>query len=119
MNTLKRKYIIKDIALGNEGIYFKLFPNKIVTVPYDYTEKLKNAKKEDLKEYRLIGGGIGVHFEKIDEDISVDGLVKDFIEKYQKITVTLPHELVNKLDEMAVSLNKNRSKIIQEALKRI
>jgi predicted metalloprotease len=36
---------------------------------------MQNAKKEQLLNYRIIGGGIGIHFEEIDEDISLNGIV--------------------------------------------
>ena len=40
-----------------------------------YTKKIQSATKEELFNYRLIGGGIGVHFEQIDEDISLSGII--------------------------------------------
>jgi hypothetical protein len=31
--------------------------------------------KADLNNWRFIGGGIGIHWEALDEDISVEGLM--------------------------------------------
>lgn len=58
-----------------DKIYIYLSSGDILTLPYTYTKKIANAKKEQLLSYRIIGGGIGVHFEHIDEDISLDGIV--------------------------------------------
>ena len=65
---------ISRLDFGNK-IYIYLSSGDILTIPYNYTKKIENAKKEQLLSYRIIGGGVGVHFELIDEDISLDGIV--------------------------------------------
>ncbi|MBE0497352.1 MAG: DUF2442 domain-containing protein [Campylobacterales bacterium] len=77
MNTF-----INRLDFGDK-IYVYLQSGDILTLPYSYTKKIQNATKEELLNYRLIGGGIGVHFEQIDEDISLSGI----------ITYKLNHEL--------------------------
>jgi hypothetical protein len=74
MNTLKNRLLIKKIDLDDK-IYVELNSGDILTLPYSYTKRLESASKSDLKEYKLIGGGIGVHFPKIDEDISLSGII--------------------------------------------
>ena len=37
--------------------------------------KIKNSSKEQLKGWRLIGNGVVIHWEKIDEDLSVEGFL--------------------------------------------
>ena len=69
MNTF-----INRLDFGDK-IYVYLQSGDILTIPYSYTKKILGAKKEELLEYRLIGEGIGVHFEKIDEDISLKGII--------------------------------------------
>lgn len=69
MNTL-----INRLDFGDK-IYVYLQSGDILTIPYSYTKKILEAKKEELLAYRLIGGGIGVHFESIDEDISIKGII--------------------------------------------
>ena len=69
MNTL-----ITRLDFGDK-IYVYLKSNDILALPYTYTKKIQNATKEQLLHYRLIGGGIGVHFEDIDEDISLSGII--------------------------------------------
>ncbi len=66
--------LIKKLEF-NEKIYIYLDSQDVLAIPYDYTKRLQNAKKEDLKNYHLIGGGRGVHFEDIDEDISLHGII--------------------------------------------
>lgn len=69
MNTL-----INRLDFGDK-IYVYLQSGDILTLPYNYTKKIQNSTKEELLNYRLIGGGIGVHFEQIDEDISLSGII--------------------------------------------
>ncbi len=39
--------------------------------------RLKKASATQLKKWRLIGGGIGIHWEALDEDLSLRGFVRD------------------------------------------
>lgn len=39
--------------------------------------RLKKASAAQLKKWRLIGGGIGIHWEALDEDLSLRGFVRD------------------------------------------
>ena len=40
-------------------------------------ERLKKATAAQLKKWRLIGGGIGIHWEAVDEDLSLRGFIRD------------------------------------------
>ncbi len=68
MNTSITKLDFKD------KIYVHLKSSDVLSIPYSYTPKIQKANKEQLQNYRLIGDGIGVHFEEIDEDISLGGI---------------------------------------------
>jgi len=65
---------ITRVDFGDK-IYIYLKSGDILTLPYSYTKKIQGAKKEQLLNYRIIGGGVGVHFEEIDEDISLSGII--------------------------------------------
>ena len=65
---------IKSLELRDK-IYVHLDSGDTLAIPYTYTERLANADKALLQEYRLIGDGIGVHFPKVDEDISLQGII--------------------------------------------
>ncbi len=75
MNTLNSEVLIKKLAFEDK-IYIYLTSGDVLTIPYDYTKMIENSDKSELKEYRLIGGGRGIHFPKIDEDISLRGIIK-------------------------------------------
>lgn len=69
MNTF-----IKTIDFG-EQIYIHLQSNDVLAIPYSYTLKIQKATVKELSNYYLIGDGIGIHFNEIDEDISLRGII--------------------------------------------
>jgi hypothetical protein len=75
MNISKNSTKIIKLTFDDK-IYISLSTGDILTIPYTYTKKIEDSPKEDLKNYHLIGGGIGVHFESIDEDISLNAILR-------------------------------------------
>lgn len=59
----------------DDKIHIYLTTGDVLVLPNDYTSKLATASKDDLEQFRLIADGIGVHFEKLDEDISLAGII--------------------------------------------
>jgi hypothetical protein len=45
-------------------------------VPFEWFPKLKEALPKQRKNWRLIGGGIGIQWPDLGEDISVPALLK-------------------------------------------
>jgi Protein of unknown function (DUF3532). len=46
-----------------------------IATPLEWFPRLREASPEERAGWRLIGGGVGIHWETIDEDISVEGLL--------------------------------------------
>jgi hypothetical protein len=47
-----------------------------VSVPLEWFPRLLNATRRQRKQWEPIGGGIGIHWDAIDEDISVASLLQ-------------------------------------------
>jgi len=60
--------------LGGELIV-RLEDGRAVHVPMDWFPRLRDASAEDLADWRLIGHGVGIHWPRVDEDLSVRGLL--------------------------------------------
>jgi hypothetical protein len=45
---------------------------------------LKDAEKSQLLQYELIGGGVGIHWPSLDEDLSLKGFLQDELRKVVK-----------------------------------
>ena len=52
---------------------------KVLQRAISSSERLKKATLEQLNDYRLIGKGAGVHWEAVDEDLSLKGFLKEEI----------------------------------------
>ncbi|MGB5811554.1 MAG: DUF2442 domain-containing protein [Polyangiales bacterium] len=48
---------------------------RTLEVPLEWFPRLRTATPEERKDLRLIGGGIGIHWPQLDEDLSVRGLL--------------------------------------------
>ena len=115
MNTLKNKILIKSLGFGESKMYIELTSNRVLSVPYTYTEKLKDAKPKDLQKYHLIGNGRGIHFEDIDEDISVDGIIRDFGNETKRINISVEANFLDMADSYAKEHHLSRSALLQKA----
>jgi hypothetical protein len=54
----------------------------------DISRKLANASDEERKYYKISPSGYGIHWEALDEDLSIDGLLK-----INKAKEFLPHHV--------------------------
>lgn len=115
MSTSKNRTLVRSVGFGDDKMYIELNTDRILAVPYSYTERLSKAKTEDLKDYRLIGGGIGIHFEKIDEDISVEGIIRDFGDETKRINISVSADFLDKADRYAKEHHMSRSALLQKA----
>ncbi len=115
MNTLKNRILITSVGFGDTKMYIELTSGKVLTVPYTYTSRLKNATIDDLHDFRLIANGIGIHFEKIDEDISLEGIIRDFGNETKRINISVGASFLDKADMYAKEHHMSRSALIQKA----
>ncbi len=63
------------IRFDNDMIYLQLADGREVGAPLEWFPRLRDANPEQRANWRLIGRGIGVHWEDVDEDISVESLL--------------------------------------------
>ena len=67
----------EDIRVTNDTLIVDLSDGRTISVPLDWFPRLLHATHEERNHWRLIGRGHGIHWEEIDEDISVGGLLAD------------------------------------------
>ena len=78
MNTLADKSIsalATKVWFSSDMLYVLLQDGREVGVPLLWFPRLRKATMEQLNSWRLIGNGVGIHWESIDEDISVSALL--------------------------------------------
>jgi hypothetical protein len=78
MNTLPNKSInvlASKVWFSQDMLFVQLQDGREIGVPLLWFPRLRKATEDQLKEWRLIGNGVGIHWESIDEDISVSALL--------------------------------------------
>jgi hypothetical protein len=75
-----------ELACSDDALTVVLDDGRTVSVPLVWFPRLLNATPKQRKEWELIGGGIGIHWEAIDEDISVASLLRP--EKFMRLAHT-------------------------------
>lgn len=65
-----------DIWFTEDMLYVRLEDGREVGVPLEWFPRLIKATAEQRNNWRLIGNGVGIHWEDIDEDLSVRRLVQ-------------------------------------------
>ena len=64
-----------DVFCEDESLHVVLADGREIAVPLVWFPRLQAATPEQRQEWRLIGGGVGIHWESVDEDISVENLL--------------------------------------------
>ena len=65
-----------DIWFSTDMLHVRLLDGREISVPLEWFPRLRNATEAERKNWRLIGGGVGIHWEAVDEDISVAALLQ-------------------------------------------
>ena len=65
----------EDVRVTNDSLVVDLSDGRTIAVPLEWFPRLLHATPEERNNWRFIGRGHGIHWEEIDEDISVEGLV--------------------------------------------
>jgi hypothetical protein len=78
MSTLVKKSNTRatDVWFTKDMIFVRLDDGRENGTPLEWFPKLQNASEKDRNNWRLIAKGIGIHWEALDEDISINGLLK-------------------------------------------
>jgi len=116
MSILNNKTLIKSVGFGDDKMYIELNTSRVLTVPYTYTKRLEKATSKELNNYRLIANGVGIHFEDIDEDISIEGIIRDFGNETKRINISVQANFLDIADNYAKKHHISRSALFQKAI---
>ena len=75
MSTLVYEARAVKVWFDEDNIWLSLEDGRQVSAPLAFYPRLLNATKEQREHYEFIGPGIGIHWEDLDEDLSVEGIV--------------------------------------------
>ena len=64
-----------DVSVTDDSLRVVLADGREISVPLEWFPRLRRATVKQREKWRLIGKGVGIHWEAIDEDISVESLL--------------------------------------------
>jgi hypothetical protein len=65
----------ENVKVTKDTLIVDLSDGRTISVPLEWFPRLVYATAEERNNWRLIGRGHGIHWEDIDEDISIEGLL--------------------------------------------
>ena len=63
------------VSFHDELLEVGLADGRVISVPTEWFPRLANATDQQLSNWRLIGPGVGIRWDDLDEDISVEALL--------------------------------------------
>ena len=64
-----------EIRFDNDAMWMNLSDGRQLSVPLVYLPRLLKATQKQREDFELSGEGTGIHWDEIDEDISVPNLL--------------------------------------------
>ena len=75
-SQIKPGECVKDVHLADDTFSVDLADGRTITVPYAWYPRLLRATPAERANWQKSGGGFGIHWPDIDEDLSTEGLLR-------------------------------------------
>ena len=63
------------VSVSDDYLTVSLEDGRKISIPLSWYPRLFHATEEERRNFRLIGNGSGIHWEDLDEDISIEGII--------------------------------------------
>jgi hypothetical protein len=67
---------VLDVAFSDDSLSVSLRDGRVISVPLVWYPRLLNATRSQRKNWKIAGGGYGIHWPDVDEDLSTEGLLR-------------------------------------------
>ena len=67
---------VLDVAFSDDALSVSLLDGRVISVPLVWYPRLLNATPAQRKNWKIAGGGYGIHWPDVDEDLSTEGLLR-------------------------------------------
>ena len=74
--TVNKSKFASNVSFSKTKMMIEFEDGRELSIPLEWFVKLRNATKEQLENWRFIGRGEGIHWEDLDEDISIENLLE-------------------------------------------
>jgi hypothetical protein len=76
ISELKPGERVKDVHFTQDSLSVDLMDGRTISVPLVWYPRLLHADDKQRKNWKISGGGFGIHWPDIDEDLSTEGLLR-------------------------------------------
>jgi hypothetical protein len=70
-----REALAIQVEVGEDSLSVELADGRTIVAPLAWYPRLAHASAEERRTWRLLGGGRGIHWPALDEDVSVANLL--------------------------------------------
>lgn len=88
MSILNLEALAAEVTFDADNMWVALTDGRQIGVPLAYFPRLANATAAQRKSYIISGGGVGLHWDALDEDISVPALLAGRVDRTRTSTPT-------------------------------
>jgi len=67
---------VKDVHFTEDVLSVDLLDGRTISVPLTWFPRLLHATPEERAKWQMAGGGYGIHWPDIEEDLSTEGLLR-------------------------------------------
>jgi len=67
---------VRDVAIDENELHVALMDGRTISVPLAWYPRLAEASAAQRAVWQIAGGGFGIHWPEIDEDLSTEGLLR-------------------------------------------
>lgn len=67
---------VLDVTVGDDALSVSLRDGRIISVPLAWYPRQLNATPAQRNNWKIAGGGYGIHWPDVDEDLSTEGLLR-------------------------------------------
>jgi hypothetical protein len=67
---------VKDVSIDSERLCVELMDGRAIAVPLVWFPRLADATPEERARWEIAGGGYGIHWPELDEDLSTEGMLR-------------------------------------------
>ena len=67
---------VRHVRVNGQTLVVELRDGRVVSVPIGWYPRLAEGTPRERRRWELLGAGVGIHWPDLDEDISVEGLLK-------------------------------------------
>lgn len=67
---------VLDVAFSDDALSVSLRDGRVISVPLVWYPRLLNATPDQRRNWKIAGGGYGIHWPDVDEDLSTEGLLR-------------------------------------------